>query len=186
MSKHKNGFKRVPGGKKAVIGSGLFLLLLIGGTAAWWLTRSGPEQAPGAKVATGQKEIKTKEEAIAAMSNPQLDYDRQGASQALGTAAQDAASPEEKADLYQRQALVEYQGGNYAEAASIYEKSLDVLDNQALAFSLADTYEKAGNKQKAIEYYQRTKEYYESKPEDYSGRTFYIDVSTQKIKELSR
>lgn len=172
------GLKELSGKNKAVLLVGAGIILLIGGGAGtfWYLQDGG-------KPGEGQR-IDTKEEAIEALTTPQQNYDRAGASEALAAAAEQAKGSKERADLYQQQALVEQQRNNLAKAIELYEASLKEQDNGFLYEPLAKLYEKTGNKPKAVEYYQKTRAFYEAKDVDFQGRTYILNMTEQKLKEL--
>lgn len=175
--KQMRGLKGLLASRKVVIICGLVVVAVaIAASSAWYL-----QQGPGTSADT---RIDTKEEAIKVMDTPQQDYDRQATAQALAAAIRQSKNPKERADLYQRQALVESQQGKFTQAAALYESSLKESNNQELYFPLAETYEKAGNKPKAAEYYQKARSFYEAKDQNYQGRTYYLTTTAQKLKEL--
>lgn len=111
-----------------------------------------------------------------------------GTEVALDNKLQQTDDPKVRAQIYLQKASIDLQQGKYqaviadqTEAAKL-DPSLDGV----LARTTADAYLQVGDKASALKYYKKARQYYDSKPDSFSGKTYYENYVKSKIAGLEK
>jgi tetratricopeptide (TPR) repeat protein len=159
----------------------LIIVVIVVGAGAYWYYSSHRKKDTGVSASTQ----KTIDSAVTkSVQNP----DYAAAKAALNDQLKTTTDNKKRATLYVSLASIALQQG----------KSQDVVDNELRAIqadpslegaqsrTIADAYEKLGNKSEALKYYQKSLDYYKSQPDTFSGRDYFISSIQSKITELSK
>lgn len=114
------------------------------------------------------------------------DYD--AATAALERQLAEASTPAEKIEAYSGLSAVAYGRADFKKVIE-YETAvinLDSSESGPRARNIAESYYKLGSKEEALKYYRQALEFYESSPENLSGRTFFINEIKAMIVELEK
>ena len=147
--------KRFPHKKRWIIGA-IIVVILVGGAVCAWLfilrpksstPESSTEQITASAKAVGQTVL----EAMKQSNNGELD----DAVVTYDNAVKATEDPLEKSILLKNKAVLYVNDGKYDEALTVAKESETLNQNADTAQFIALIYEKKGDKQKAIEYYQK-------------------------------
>lgn len=165
----------------ALIASLVVAVVLIGvlaSAATVWL---------GGRSSTASKKKLTPQQAINQAVNKTVEHPDLNAGQtALEHQLQAATSSTGKADIYSQLASVAEQKQDYQTAINDYQQAVkyDPKRSGLLSNSIADAYYQLKQKPQALQYYQQALAYYQSQPDSYSGKAFYIQSVQARIAEL--
>jgi len=135
--------------KKWVIGIIITILLIVGSATAW-LIISNQKSSQVARIA--KETSQTVEDAKKLANNGSID----DAKTAYDGAIKKTEDPYQKSVLLLSKATLYYNDGKYDDALATAKEAESINQTDNVTNFIARIYEKKGDKQKAIEYYQKT------------------------------
>lgn len=117
-----------------------------------------------------------------------LNPDYAAAEKELQRQLQDTSDKKKQADIYVKLATLAIGQNNYAGFVENEQKAakLDPSRADLLARSIADAFMQLGKKSDALPYYKQALKYYQSRPDTYIGKQYYITDITAKIKDIEK
>jgi tetratricopeptide (TPR) repeat protein len=166
---------------KIAAGVSLAILVLVGIGLAYYFSATHTPKSTSANN-TGQ------EKADQAVSKTVEHPDYAASAAYLKSQLANTRDHKKQADIYVGLASLAQQQGKYQEVIDnqLLAVQADPSRSELLALTTANAYAKLGNKTEALKYYQQALTYYRSKPENFSGRTYYINSVQAKIAELRK
>lgn len=171
------------GGRRRLfmLAAALLLVLLAGGLAFMLLSDNSPSRAKEEQAAAE----KTVNQAV---SKKVADPNYAAATKELSDQLGETEDKKKQAEIHVGLASVALQQSRYQEVVDhqLAAAKLDPSRADSLARTTADAYLQLGNEPEALKYYKQALAFYNSRPDDYSGKTYYINTMNSKISELEK